>query len=306
ICLIIIFFKFSRMSTAGWGECNLRECSVEQSIFQYRPNLAANSFFIALFGISGIIHAIQGIWYKQRTFAILMVLGCICEMIGYGGRIIMYDDPWSFDGFIMQIVCITIAPVFMTAAIYVTLYRSIIQLSPSSASFKPALYYQIFIPCDIISLVLQAVGGAMSSQSNGSSQAGVDIGLAGLAFQVFTLLFFIILAVQYAFRYRKDRKSGRAKSAGLDGRFKLFLICLSLSLVLIFIRCAYRIYELSDGYGGSALHDQGLFIALESCMIMAATLLLNIGHPGLVFDPRRRPAIPVDECVDVYSSDERK
>lgn len=91
------------MSTAGWGECNLRECSVEQSIFQYRPNLAANSFFIALFGISGIIHAIQGIWYKQRTFAILMVLGCICEMIGYGGRIIMYDDPWSFSGFIMQI-----------------------------------------------------------------------------------------------------------------------------------------------------------------------------------------------------------
>ncbi|KAG9661535.1 RTA1-domain-containing protein, partial [Aureobasidium melanogenum] len=235
-----------------------------------------------------------------------MVLGCICEMIGYGGRIIMYNDPWNFNGFIMQIVCITIAPVFMTAAIYVTLYRSILQLSPSSASFKPALYYQIFIPCDIISLVLQAVGGAMSSQSDGSSQAGVDIGLAGLAFQVFTLLVFIALAVQYAFQYRKDRKSGRTKSAGLDGRFKLFLVCLSVSLVLIFIRCAYRIYELSDGYGGSALHDQGLFIALESCMITAATLLLNIGHPGLVFDPRRRQAILVDECTDTYSSDERK
>lgn len=41
-------------------------------------------------------------------------------------------------------------------------------------------------------------------------------------------------------------------------------------------------------------------------MIMAATLLLNIGHPGLVFDPRRRPAVTVDECADVYSSDERK
>ncbi|KAG9856601.1 RTA1-domain-containing protein, partial [Aureobasidium melanogenum] len=274
------------MSTAGWGE--------------------SNSLFIALFGISGIIHIIQGIWYKQRTFAILMVLGCICEMIGYGGRIIMYDDPWSFNGFIMQIVCITIAPVFMTAAIYVTLYRSILQLSPSSASFKPALYYQIFIPCDIISLVLQAVGGAMSSQSNGSSKAGVDIGLAGLSFQVFTLLFFIVLAVQYGVRYRKDRRNGRVKISSLDGRFKFFLLCLSLSLVLIFIRCAYRIYELSDGYGGSALHDQGLFIALESCMITAAILLLNIGHPGLVFDPRRRSAISIDESAHAYSSDETK
>lgn len=91
------------MSTAGWGECNLQECSVKQSIFQYRPYLAASSVFIALFGISGIIHLAQGIWYKQRTFAVLMLLGCICEMIGYGGRIIMYNDPWSFNGFIMQI-----------------------------------------------------------------------------------------------------------------------------------------------------------------------------------------------------------
>lgn len=104
----------------------------------------------------------------------------------------------------------------------------------------------------------------MSSQSNGSSQAGVDIGLAGLSFQVFTLLFFIVLAAQYGFRYQKDRRNGRINISGLDGRFKFFLVCLSLSLVLIFIRCAYRIYELSDGYGGVALHDQGLFIALES------------------------------------------
>lgn len=141
---------------------------------------------------------------------------------------------------------------------------SILQLSPLSASFKPALYYQIFIPCDIISLVLQAVGGAMSSESDGSSKAGVNIGLAGLAFQVFTLLVFIVLAVQYGFRYWKDCKSSRVESSGLDGKFKFFLVCLSVSVVLIFIRCAYRIYELSDGYSGSALHDQGLFIALES------------------------------------------
>jgi hypothetical protein len=135
------------------------------------------------------------------------------------------------------------------------------KLSPASARFKPALYYQIFIPCDIISLVLQAVGGAMSSQSGGSSKNGVDIGLAGLAFQVATLVVFIALAVDYALRYRKEPESSKV---GLDGRFKIFLSFLSLATILIFIRCAYRIYELSDGYQGKALHDEGLFIALES------------------------------------------
>jgi hypothetical protein len=24
-------------------------------------------------------------------------------MIGYGGRLIMHDDPWSFEGFMLQI-----------------------------------------------------------------------------------------------------------------------------------------------------------------------------------------------------------
>lgn len=91
------------MATADWGDCTLSECSIQLSVFKYRPSLAANSVFIALFGLSLVIHAFQGVKYRQWTFGVLMLLGCACEMIGYGGRIIMYNDPWSFSGFIMQI-----------------------------------------------------------------------------------------------------------------------------------------------------------------------------------------------------------
>ena len=72
-----------------------------------------------------------------------MFFGCVAEMLGYGGRIMLYKDPFSFTGFLLQIsmfpqavnvpyeevltvpalVCITIAPVFYTAAIYVTLSK---------------------------------------------------------------------------------------------------------------------------------------------------------------------------------------
>ncbi|OQN98825.1 hypothetical protein B0A48_15171 [Cryoendolithus antarcticus] len=272
---------------ADWGECTIATCSVERSIFQYRPSLVANSLFIALFGISMIIHIYQGIRWRQRTFAILMAMGCISEMIGYGGRIMMYNDPWSFTAFIMQIVTITFAPVFFTAAIYIQLYKSILKLSPGSALFKPALYFQIFIPADVISLVLQSVGGAMSSQSNGSSKTGVNIGLAGLSFQVIFLFTFVVLSLLFAWSYRKDVKAGRAATENLDGRFKWFLGFLTLATTLIFVRCSYRIYELSGGYSGSALHSQAEFITLESCMIIIAVYALNIGHPGLVFDPRK-------------------
>lgn len=87
----------------GWGECDLERCTIEQSIFQYQPSLAANAVFIAIFGISMLVHLYQGYRWKQWTFAGLVVLGCVVEMIGHGGRIIMHNDPWSFEGFMLQI-----------------------------------------------------------------------------------------------------------------------------------------------------------------------------------------------------------
>jgi hypothetical protein len=144
---------------------------------------------------------------------------------------------------------------------------SILKLSPKSALFKPSLYYQIFIPLDIISLVLQAAGGAMSSIAESGDklgEIGVDIGLAGLAFQVVVLSFFMALCCQYAWSYWRDVKAGKASTANLDGRFKSFLAFLVLATITIFVRCAFRIYELSDGYTGSAMRDEPMFIGLES------------------------------------------
>ena len=138
------------------------------------------------------------------------------------------------------------------------------RLSPSSAQFKPALYYQLFIPLDSLCLIIQAVGGALSTQSNGSSATGVNLGLAGLSLQVAVLFVFIALSIQYAFRYARDVRSGKVSGANFDGRFKFFATFISLAILVIFVRCVFRIYELSEGYSGRAFHDQGAFIGLES------------------------------------------
>lgn len=143
---------------------------------------------------------------------------------------------------------------------YCTIY-SITYISPKHSRFNPRLFYYIFIPCDIISLILQAIGGAMSSTSNGSSNNGVNIALAGLSFQVATLVVFVALTVDYFIRSRKVWRSTR-----LPLKFKVFLTFLTLATVLILIRCCYRVYELNEGYSrdSEALRDQTLFIALEA------------------------------------------
>ena len=116
--------------------------------------------------------------------------------------------------------------------------------------------------CDILSLCLQAVGGALSSTSSGGSKVAVDVSIAGLSFQVFTITVFIALAIEFALRYIGAQR-GQQDKTPLPTGFKVFVIFLTAAIILILIRCAYRIDELSDGYNGPLIHNESLFIALE-------------------------------------------
>ena len=287
---------------SAFDTCTLDTCPIEASIFDYRPSLAANAAFIALFGISMVVQIAEGVRWKTKAFTSCMVCGCITEMIGYGGRVIMYNDPFEFSGFIMQIVCITVAPVFFSASIYLTLHDTIVNLSPGLARFKPKFYYILFIVCDVISLIFQSVGGGMSSSSEGGSQTGVNIALFGLSFQVFTLSVWIALSIDYALRYKNDVSRGNAGRIA-DGRFKVFVAFLSLATLCIFTRCVFRIAELSEGYSGTLLKQEGLFIGLEGVLVVVATFALAIGHPGLVFrSGRSKAAAPRKESGSNSSS----
>ncbi|KAL7819348.1 RTA1 like domain-containing protein [Trichoderma aethiopicum] len=256
--------------------CNLHNCPVEWSIYGYRPSLAANAIFVALFAIAGIVHLYLGFRWRTWGFTIPVLIGCITEIIGYVGRIILWDNPFSFNGFIIQIVTLTIAPVFYTASIYVTLSQSIMFLDPSLSRFKPQLFYWIFIPFDIVCLVLQAAGGAMSANDTGSDQAGVDISQAGLSLQVIVLVAFIVAFGDYMFRYIR---SGRASNWGW--RLTAFFSGLTTATVLILARCAYRVAELKDGYDGSLIKEEATFIVLEGAFVFLAAVALCFGQPGL-------------------------
>lgn len=265
------------------ANCTLALCPVESSLQGYRPTLGAQIAFIALFGVSMLIHLAQGIRYRTWFFASMMALGCIGEIIGYGGRVLLYQNPFSFDGFIIEICCITISPVFFAAAIYVSLAKVSNFLGPEACRFPVKTYVWVFVPCDIVSLILQAVGGALSSSSVGSDKSGEYITLAGLAFQVFTLTVFTVMALDYLFRYKSYRKSQQVDQRRiLSTRLGVFGIFFSASILFIFIRCCYRIAELSEGYSGSVFHDEGLFIGLESVMVILAVFALNIAQPGTV------------------------
>lgn len=85
------------------ANCTLDLCPLEWSILRYQPSIPANALFIGLFGLGMVIHLGQGIYYKTWTFANCMAAGCILEIVGYVGRLMLHDNPFSFEAFLMQI-----------------------------------------------------------------------------------------------------------------------------------------------------------------------------------------------------------
>lgn len=105
------------------ANCTLELCPIQWSVYQYRPSLVANGIFIGLYATAMLVHIFLGVRWRSWFYMSMMILGCLAEIVGYIGRIILHGNPWSFAGFMIQIVFITSGPVFYTAAIYVTLSK---------------------------------------------------------------------------------------------------------------------------------------------------------------------------------------
>ena len=312
-----LFRRDDKQLAAYRAACTLKTCPLNQSYYAYRPSLSTNAVFLALFSLSLCGFVLQAALSRRFIgFTIAMVSGCSLEVLGYVGRIMSWNNPFyqvyllspiynhhghllpmlnahSQTGFLMQIVCLTIAPAFLAAGIYLTLSRIVTTFGPENSHIKPLSYPRIFIPCDVISLLLQAIGGGMASvasHQDKSPDTGDHIMVAGLAFQVLTLFMFQLLCLDFTIKtLRRMKTLGDAaldpRHAALRGstKFRVFLVALALATFCIFIRSVYRVAELSEGWTGALIKNQHLFIGFEGAMVVVAVLVLNLFHPGYCF-----------------------
>lgn len=165
-----------------------------------------------------------------------------------------------------------------------------------SKSTRTLTKRQQFIPCDLVSLLLQAAGGGLASSAshqNKSPTVGDNIMVAGLSFQVLTLGVFMALCLDFAHRtYTRHRELGSENaldqtpifiSLRNSRRFKGFLAALTLATICIFWRSVYRVVELGEGWTGNLIRKQWLFLGFEGVLVGVACLVLNVFHPALCF-----------------------
>jgi hypothetical protein len=130
--------------------------------------------------------------------------------------------------FIIYLVGLTIAPALFSAAIYLSLSRIIAIYGSGLTLFTPRTTTITFICCDLLSLILQAAGGAIASTSQyGTAEAetGVNIMIAGLSTQVAATTAFCGLCLHLAWNIRKkpERLNQDSREFREGRKFKLFL-----------------------------------------------------------------------------------
>jgi hypothetical protein len=119
-------------------------CEDVPTNYDYSMSLSANVTFLVIFALS--LFGFLGVYiYTRRAtaFTVALVLGLLCEVLGYGGRIMGWINPWDENGFLMQICCLTIGPAFMAAGVYLCLRRIVAVFGPENSRIPPAYYTRI-------------------------------------------------------------------------------------------------------------------------------------------------------------------
>ncbi len=145
--------------------CNLNTCDVKiWGFVHYQPTMAGNALFLVIMALLAIAHILLGIRYRTGMVWVgSMLLGLAAESTGYVARVLMHNDPFSRTYFLWYLICLTLGPVFIAAAIYLCLGRIVVIYGEHNSRILPRSYTVFFMGCDVVSLVVQAAGGGIAA-----------------------------------------------------------------------------------------------------------------------------------------------
>ncbi|VDC06556.1 unnamed protein product [Peniophora sp. CBMAI 1063] len=258
------------------------------TLFHYVPTPALSYLFLALFGLGAIIHTFLGFKYNMRFLVWSAAICGYLEVIGWIGRLLGALDlhSQSLAPYLLNSLFTLFAPTFLVAANFILLQHIMQRLGACYSRLRPRLYGLVFVGCDLMSLNIQGNGGGLSASHNANlAKIGIDIALAGVIFQVVSLIVYAVLGLEFFYRYIKDipfpdKPDDAYYRAAFTTRVKWLTACEGCMTVLIIIRSVYRAVELAGGPDGRVASTQWLFVVWDAIMIASAMWLLIFLHPG--------------------------
>ncbi len=67
----------------------------------YLPSMAGNVIYAAILGLLLLSQIGLGIFYRTWGFLVGMTAGLLLELLGYAGRVMLHNNPFDFNAFLM-------------------------------------------------------------------------------------------------------------------------------------------------------------------------------------------------------------
>ncbi|KAB8220790.1 RTA1 like protein-domain-containing protein [Aspergillus novoparasiticus] len=259
-----------------------------RNLYGYQPSLAAGVFFSILFSILMILHVVHCI-RRKTWWCMVFAIGCLVEVLGWAARTWSAKCPYTKSAFLMQLATLVIGQNncdMLRTGIYLLLGYIIRIFGRKSSYFRSDCYFWFFTVCDLISLAVQAVGGALASaalSAHRDMSNGTHIMIAGIAFQMASTIAFATCMVDCVLRTIYPRQGTIPK--GVSCLFAAMV----LSVLCICTRSIYRLAELSQGWTGYLITHEKYFIILDAVMMAIAVGVFVIFHPSLMVSAAANP-----------------
>ncbi|KAB5539421.1 RTA1 like protein-domain-containing protein [Coniochaeta sp. 2T2.1] len=271
------------------GDCTtLGACSGQNGYIISVASLAGSAVFLVAFAILIPVNFFTGMRYHTPLYSSALIVGLLFECVGYVGGVLLNSNVTSNSSFVIYLLGTIMGPAFITSAIYqllphiVVLYGKQFQLVA-----QPAWFVVVFLALDVVTLVIQAAGVGLSVFGGTPAEAarGINVLLAGLGIQLASIALF--LAIYWSFAYRLHHRTyvvdPTFQDIYLSGQYKVFLLCVQISTVLILARTAVRFASLLNGSSKSMNQTEPVILIVDGTLVLMAGFILTFVPVGSIF-----------------------
>ncbi|CAM1511944.1 Fc.00g094570.m01.CDS01 [Cosmosporella sp. VM-42] len=257
------------------------------AIWDYYPKFIAAIVFAALFAIVTAVHVWQAAKYK-KTWCWVIIMASLWETMAFVFRALSSKHQQSSGIYLVFQIFILLAPLWVNAFAYMTLGRMVYYFLPSRSILRmpAATLAAIFVGLDIVSFIIQLVGGTMASPHSpyDEQQKAIHIYMGGIGLQEFFILVFVGLCIVFQREVSKLDGHGRGFMNFFRAPWGILLCTLYFSLAAITVRIVYRLIEFSGGMGqdNDLTTHEAYFYILEAVPMFFAIMAFNLVHPGRI------------------------
>jgi hypothetical protein len=202
------------------------------------------------------------------------------EIAGYLMRYLASKDHSNIALFIVQTLCILVAPALFAASIYMVLGRLIMLVRAEAYSpIRPTRLTKIFVIGDLLSFLIQIMGSGILSNN---FSLGKTVILVGLIAQIVFFGLFVAVAVLVFRRLTRDptpmakRMDSRSTKTGWRG----IMFVVFLASALIFVRSLFRLIEFTGDQDAPMQKSEAYLYVCDSTLMFLVLAVLIYFHPA--------------------------